>query len=246
MLAVADCQVKDYQIAVPLLLDRLNINWSEWKDQKVALKPNLVSHSGHPFTSHPALVQAVAEEISRRCDDELDLFIIEGSPFGTTGMYARHGYLHLPYRLIDIDTCGCYYESKADDPTLPSIELPVALRDAKLVSLAVLKEHSDCVITACSKNLVGLPRTSQWSGNGLWKTKLHDLGIDKVVRALNKHKPIDLAILDATIGTRNSHIDGDPCDPPLGKLLMGDDAFEVDRAGAKLLGIDPSTVPHLN
>lgn len=246
MVVIADCSGRqDYNVTVPAIFDRLDIDWKSWEGEKIALKPNLVCHNSHPLTTDPILVGMVGEEIRKRVGD-CDVFIIEGAPFDTTAMYVRHGYVNLPYRLIDIDTCGCYYDSTVKDETLPSLQLPVALKDAKLVSVAVLKEHQDCTITACVKNLVGIVPSGRWSDNGLNKTKLHDLGIDKVIKALLKHRPIDLAVLDATIGTRGDNTDGKPCVPPIGKMLVGDDAVEVDRIGAKLLGHDPAEVTHLN
>jgi len=246
MVVLSDCHdLSDYHIAVPLLFDKLPIQWDNWNDKKIALKVNLVSYMPHPFTTHPELVAVVAQELGNRCKDT-DIFIIEGSPQSATQMYAKHGYFHLPYNLIDVDTRTAYYTSKIQDEVLPEVQLPVALQDAILVSIAVAKEHQDCVFTGCVKNLVGLPPTQLYTHNGLWKDKLHDNDINMVIKALNKHKPIDLAILDASVGTRGCHMCGEYANPPIGKLLMGDDAFEVDCYGCELMGIPADTVPHLN
>jgi len=246
MMAMADCSGRaEYQISVPAILDKLSIDWGSWRGKRVAIKPNLVCHNAHPLTTDPMLVATLAEQIHERCE-KVDIFVIEGAPFGTTQMYVRHGYTSLPYQLIDIDTCGCYYDSKIEDSVLPVVQLPLALKDAILVSCAVLKEHSEAVVTACVKNLVGIVPSGNWSTNGLWKNRLHDIGINPVIKALYKHRPIDLAVLDASIGVRDNETNGTPCNPPLGKMLIGDDAIEVDKAGAKLLGIDPTTVIYLN
>lgn len=242
MLAVTD--QTDYEQAIPDLLDHLQIHWEAWNNRKVAIKPNLVSYEPYPFTTDVNLVRVLLQELKKRCP-KADAFVIEGAPFGTTSMYARHGYNSLPCQLIDVDTCGVYYLSQICNETLPEVPLPLALKDAILISCAVLKEHQDCTVTGTVKNLVGMVPAADFSENGLWRDKLHQLGIDNVIKALNCHKKVDLAILDGRIGGRGDNMTGDLCNPPIGKILAGEDAYEVDCAGAALLGHDPSQVVHL-
>lgn len=246
MVVIGDCSGPlEYHITVPLLFDKLSIKWDVWNGKQIAIKVNLVSANPYPFDTHPALVKAVGAEICKRCKD-VDIFVIEGSPQNATQMYLKHGYLDLPYNLIDIDTRTAYYTSKIVDDIFPEVTLPLAIKDAILISCAVAKEHTECHYTGCVKNLVGLPPTQLYTHNGLWKNVLHDKDIHGVIKALNKHKPIDLAVLDATIGTKRDHIDGEFYNPPIGKLVIGDCAFETDKVGCKLMGIDPNSIVHLN
>ncbi|MFP4258532.1 MAG: hypothetical protein ACLFRE_05960, partial [Desulfovermiculus sp.] len=61
---------------------------------------------------------------------------------------------------------------------------------------------------------------------------------------LNTYRCPDLSIMDASVGMAEYHLGGPTCDPPLGKLVGGYDPWEVDREGARLLGLDPDRPSH--
>ena len=59
------------------------------------------------------------------------------------------------------------------------------------------------------------------------------------------HRIPDLTLLDATVGMPDYHLGGCHCDPPVNKIVASFDAFEADRAGARLPGFDWKRIGHL-
>jgi uncharacterized protein (DUF362 family) len=232
-----------YEETVPPLLDQLNIDWDKWRGRKFALKPNLVSYLPNPMTTDPRLVFMIAKEIERRCQDTT-IFVIESCPLGATHMYHLHGYIGMEYPLIDVDRDQEYYESKNGNPALPTVFLPEIIKDAVLVSIANIKEHSAAVYTGAIKNLMGIVPTQHCTNDGIHKNKFHTDDW-QMMAAIQDHKPIELAILDGSIGGRRNEFKGDPAMPPLLKMVAGENALEVDWTGAEILGISPNDVPHL-
>jgi len=196
------------------------------------------------MTAPAELVYIVGQEIIRRCPD-CTVFVIESTPLNATLMYAHHGYLGMPWTLIDTDKLDDFYVSQIEDPYFPELILPRPVQDAVLVSIAMMKEHSLFVYTGAMKNLFGLPPIKPYSSDGIHKDKFHSPDRKASIVAINKHKPIDLAIIDGSIGGRRNEFDGEAANPPIGKIVAGTDALEADRAAALLLGIFPDEVPHL-
>jgi uncharacterized protein (DUF362 family) len=242
MLVVGD--FTSYQETVPLLLDQLDVDWSRLRDRKVVLKPNLVSDLPNPMTTNFQLLDVVAKYIQKRCEGA-DIIVLESCPLGATNMFKHHGYVGCPYPLIDVDRYDEYYESQAPASALPYLLLPRVLMDAVLVSIANMKEHSSATFTGTVKNLMGIVPTKFCTTDGLYKDKFHTNDW-KEVAAIQDHKPIDLAVLDGSIGGRKNEFRGVPAFPPIGKIVIGTNAFEADQMGAQLLGIDPGSVPHLS
>lgn len=65
------------------------------------------------------------------------------------------------------------------------------------------------------------------------------------IRDLNRCRPPDLSLMDASVGLAAFHLGGPPCDPPAATLIAGYDPREVDRRAAGLLGLDWRRIPHL-
>jgi uncharacterized protein (DUF362 family) len=247
MTAIVDCRKpEDYRIVVPAMLDKLNLDWAKWDDKTIILKPNLVSTTPFPETTHPELVRVVGEEFKKRCP-KCNPVIAESTPAGATEMFVRFGYTAIGYPLMDIDKMRSWYVANTDNEMWPQITLPLILKDAVLVSIALLKEHSVEKYTGAMKNVgIGLPPIEPHTTNGHTKNIFHDKkGVGEAIKAVCAHKPIDLAVVDGTIGHRGFEAGGYPADPPIGKMLIGTDAHSVDTHGCKLMGIDPGTVPHL-
>jgi uncharacterized protein (DUF362 family) len=93
---------------------------------------------------------------------------------------------------------------------------------------------------------IGLPPIAPYTTNGHTKNVFHDKGLGEAIKAVCQCTGIDLAVVDGTIGHRGNEVGGSPANPPIGKMLIGTDAYSVDIEGCKLMGIDPATVPHLS
>lgn len=233
-----------YQETVPLLLDQLGIDWSRLRDRKFALKPNLVSHLPNPMTTDFRLVDVIAKFIEQRCEGA-DIFILESCPIGATQMFQHHGYVGCPYPLFDVDQYAEYVVSEISNPYLPKLMLPRIVLDAVLVSIANMKEHSRAIFTGTVKNLMGMIPTRFCTDDGIYKNQFHTDDWKKMT-AIQDHKPIDLSILDGSIGGRENEFKGVSANPPIKKIVVGTNAFEVDQVGAQFLGINPGSVPHLS
>jgi uncharacterized protein (DUF362 family) len=111
-----------------------------------------------------------------------------------------------------------------------------------IVSLAKMKTHHWAGATLSMKNFFGVVPGSVY---GWPKNKLHYLGIDESVVALNRqfgHKAF--AIVDGVVGMEgNGPIQGTP--KPAGVLVMGRDLIAVDSTCARVMGIDPEKMGYL-
>jgi uncharacterized protein (DUF362 family) len=111
-----------------------------------------------------------------------------------------------------------------------------------IVSLAKMKTHHWVGATLSMKNFFGVVPGSVY---GWPKNKLHYLGIDESIVALNRqfgHKAF--AIVDGVIGMEgNGPIQGTP--KPAGVLVMGRDLVAVDSTCARVMGIDPEKMGYL-
>jgi uncharacterized protein (DUF362 family) len=111
-----------------------------------------------------------------------------------------------------------------------------------IVSLAKMKTHHWAGATLSMKNFFGVVPGSVY---GWPKNKLHYLGIDDSIVALNRqfgHKAF--AIVDGVIGMEgNGPIQGTP--KPAGVLVMGRDLVAVDATCARVMGIDPEKMGYM-
>jgi uncharacterized protein (DUF362 family) len=111
-----------------------------------------------------------------------------------------------------------------------------------IVSLAKMKTHHWAGATLSMKNFFGVVPGSVY---GWPKNKLHYLGIDESIVALNRQfRSKAFAIVDGVIGMEgNGPIQGTP--KPAGVLVMGRDLVAVDATCARVMGIDPEKMGYL-
>jgi uncharacterized protein (DUF362 family) len=111
-----------------------------------------------------------------------------------------------------------------------------------IVSLAKMKTHHWAGATLSMKNFFGVVPGSVY---GWPKNKLHYLGIDESIVALNRQfRSKAFAIVDGVIGMEgNGPIQGTP--KSAGVLVMGRDLVAVDATCARVMGIDPEKMGYL-
>ncbi|MBZ5607454.1 MAG: DUF362 domain-containing protein [Acidobacteriia bacterium] len=110
-----------------------------------------------------------------------------------------------------------------------------------IVSLAKMKTHHWAGATLSMKNFFGIVPGSLY---GWPKNKLHYIGIQESVVALNRKFRNTFAIVDGIIGMEgNGPIQGTP--KPTGVLVMGRDLVAVDSTCCRIMGIDPEKVDYL-
>jgi uncharacterized protein (DUF362 family) len=116
-----------------------------------------------------------------------------------------------------------------------------AMRADLIVSLAKMKTHHWAGATLSMKNLFGLVPGSVY---GWPKNKLHFIGIDEAIVALNRTFRKKFAIVDGIVGMEgNGPIQGRPKNA--GVLVMGADLVAVDSTCCRIMGIDPEKVEFL-
>ncbi len=115
-----------------------------------------------------------------------------------------------------------------------------------IVSLPLLKAHSLAGITGTLKNMMGFAPPQYYSGGGMWKKSFfHEQMQDSIIE-LCRYRTPDLTLMDASVGLSQYHLGGPMCDPPIGKLLAGDDPFRMDQCAAELLNLDPGIIRHIH
>jgi len=93
---------------------------------------------------------------------------------------------------------------------------------------------------------MGLAPPKYYSGRfGSWKKAIFHGRMQESIMDLVRYRGPDFTLMDASVGMAEFHLGGPECNPPIGKLLAGDDALGIDRVGADLLGLDWRTIGHL-
>ena len=212
---------------------------------RIGIKANLVSamDPAAAATTHPALVKALVDIIKERGA----VPVVGDSP---GGLYTA-AFLNRVYAASGMNGVGA--ELNRDFSTR-SVELPEAricktaavtgwLLDCDgIVNFAKLKSHGMMGLSAAAKNLFG-------SIPGTMKPEYHfrfpdpaDFA-DMLVDLDEFWKP-RLHLVDAVVAMEgNGPTAGSP--KPLGCLLAGENPHRIDLLCAKLIGLDPGTVPTL-
>ena len=216
----------------------------------IAVKPNLIARKKPEAaaTSHPSIVWAVCK-LCREAGAKR--VVIAESP---GGLYEA-AILKSWYKVCGIEEAA--KESGAElnfDTTVTEVKNPGAkylkklkvitpLAEAdRIISISKLKTHGMMTYTGAVKNMFGAIA-------GLEKAEYHlqlsdyDDFADCIIDIFHAVKPV-FNIVDAVVGMhRDGPTAGDPY--PLNTILAGEDAFELDMIGAKLVKADPMRIPVL-
>ncbi len=219
------------------------------KNRSVLLKPNLVEPSltAPQINTHPALVRAVADVF--RSWDAREVFVAEGQGHCRDTAYVLEQSGLGPI----LDEAGLEFVDLNHDEVwtarnrsrltrLDSLHLPSSLKRADLVvSLPKLKTHHWVGVTLAMKNLFGVMPGIAY---GWPKNVLHQVGIPESILDINAAVRPALAIVDGIVGMEG---DGPLMGSPVasGALILGTNLPAVDASGARLMGVDPSSVPYL-
>jgi uncharacterized protein (DUF362 family) len=132
---------------------------------------------------------------------------------------------------------------KRDDALqLREFHMPEVAREAFLISLPVLKDHSFTKTTISMKNMFGLAPAPFY--NGSWnKSRLHSPSTHRSVFDVCLYKRPDLCVVDASVALTGMHLAGTPV--KLGLVLASFDPVAADAVGSRLLGHDPAKIEYL-
>ena len=241
---------QNFQTSVPLILEEASLKSKIKGWKKVILKPNLTTNRKPPCTTPVELVEEVVKFIQTT---DTEIIIAEGSGgCDTQKAFKDLGYQNLAQKynlkLIDLNKAERIERENPKALVLKKVKLPKIIFDGFLINLPVLKEHDEAVVTCAMKNLFGLYLNQKTASIfGWWnKSELHHFGVHESIYDLNLYVKSNFVLVDASIGQKGNEITGSPCQPPLGKLIAGFDAKEVDKICANLLGHKIEEVKYLN
>jgi uncharacterized protein (DUF362 family) len=209
----------------------------------VLIKPNLVGafdwRTG--ATTNPAVVEAIAQWAWEAGAG--DVVIGDGSGHGqhTSDALRMNVYEEMARRcrarLVDLNADAVEVPCPRGK-VLKSLPISrTALEADWLISVPVLKTHFQAVATLSLKNMKGI---LSWSG----KRKLHFVGLHQAIVDLNTVMAPHLIVVDGTVGHEGlGPVTGEPVGMNL--ILAGTNRVAVDAVCCRVMGIDPSEVPHI-
>lgn len=242
MVKVAEVKFKDYTGSITKALDSIGASSIVAKEDKIIIKPNLVTDRLPPCTTDVRCVEAIVK-YCKIYSPRAKIIIAEGSGGCDTHLaFSSLGYNDLAkkynLKLIDVDNEKDIITLKNPNAkVLKELHIPKVLTTGFLISVPVLKDHSLQKTTLSLKNLIGFMPAKYYSG--FWsykKSKIHNMDTDWAIVDLNLYFKIGLAIIDGVIGQKGCHLSGVRCFPPKNLILAGFDPVAVDIAGSKLLG----------
>ena len=219
------------------------------KGQRVLVKPNLLS-SRPPeaaVTTHPAVVQAVVEEVQRAGAEP----VLGDSPGGRNTGQSYERLLRRTGMAGVAEATGCELVS-FDDATV-EVQAPQArsfrrftvgkaVTDAdRVIVLPKLKTHQLTYYTGAVKVLYGfipgLRKAEYHLHTGTDAETFSDLLLD-----LHSALPPALAIMDAVVGMEGAGpSNGTPRE--IGLILAGESCPALDFVACSVIGFDPAAVP---
>jgi len=245
MSKVAKVKFADYQVSVTKALDMIGAAGCLPSSGLVIIKPNLTNADGPPVTTNVAAAEVVYKYCKANCGAEI--VIGEGCGNGTTEQTFRaNGYWKLAkkygIRLIDFNREKTVVVKNDDALQLKEFHMPEVVREAFIISLPILKDHSFTKTTVAMKNMFGIAPEPFYGGS--WnKSKLHSPSTHKSVVDVCLYKRPGLCVVDAVVALTGTHLSGRRKN--IGLILAGFDPVAVDAVGSELLGHNPKKIAYL-
>lgn len=245
MSLVAKVDFESYETSIPRALDLIGAGPVLPRDGLIIIKPNLTNDSPPPVTTHVDATRAVCSYC--RAHTSAEIVIADGCGSGTTReTFDANGYTSLAeelgIRLIDLNEEDTVTLACKDAVQLKQFHMPRIVKDAYVVSVPVLKDHSFTETTIAMKNMFGIAPTPFYAGS--WnKSKLHSPSTHQSVVDVCLYKMPDLSVVDASVALSGMHLAGTP--RHLNKILAGHDAVAVDAVGSEMMGHIPAEIEYL-
>ncbi len=219
------------------------------RGKSVLLKPNLVEFiAGVEVNTNPILVGAAAEAfrslgarsvvVAEGPGHQRDTYLVLAES-GLEGQLRRQKLAFVDLNrdeLIKVATRANY--SGLDHLWLPR----TVLSSDFVVSMPKIKTHHWAGVTLSMKNMFGIVPGTRY---GWPKNVLHWKGIHRSILDICATAPIHFVIADGVIAMEgNGPLHG--THRHLEKLVLADDAVAADFVCARLMGLDPNRVWHLN
>jgi len=210
------------------------------KNFSVSIKPNLVTErpASEGATTHPEVIEGII--LFLKDFGIKDIKIIENSACGhnTKQAYKICGYEALNKKygvpLIDLSN-DRFITLKHDNNNFQISE--TALNSDFLISVPVLKAHSQARLTCCMKNLKGCMPHSEMR-------RFHALGLHKPIMSLNALLKIHYCVVDGICGDLSFEEGGTPVEAD--RIIAGQNPLLVDSYCAELIGYKPDDIGYLS
>jgi len=234
-----------YDASVSKALDLIGARERLPQKGLIIIKPNLTNASPPPVTTNVLAAEAVLDYCRRY--SKAEIAIGEGCGEGITqdtfeaNGYAKLGRTH-GIRLIDFNREKSVTVKLERAFQVKEFHLPEVARDAFIVSLPILKDHSFTKTTIAMKNMFGLAPAPFYRGS--WnKSKLHHPSTHLSVVDVCLYRKPDLCVVDAVVALAGMHMAGTHRN--LGLILAGFDPVAVDAVGSRLMNHNPAGIEYL-
>ncbi|HHV99677.1 MAG TPA: DUF362 domain-containing protein [Clostridiaceae bacterium] len=235
-------------MAVKKAIDRLGgINKYVKQGMKVLIKPNLVMKKSpdEAATTHPSVVEAVARIVSEAGGNA----IIADNPGGIITEKVLKGIYSVCGMKSAAEKSGAQlnYDLEEAELQFPGgkylkkviVSRPFAEADI-IINVPKLKSHGQMVYTGAVKNMFGaVPGVLKAEYH--FRMQEHKDFANALIDIFLSTKP-SLNIMDAVVGMDgHGPTAGDP--KPIGLILAGENAFELDYTALNVIGVSPFDVP---
>jgi len=216
-----------------------DINSYLQKNISVSLKPNLVVErpASGGATTHPEVLEGIIQYLK---DYGIkDIKIIENAACGhsTKQAFRACGYEALNKKY------GVALKDLKDDKFISlkheNIDFQIsetALNSDFLITVPVLKAHSQTRLTCCMKNLKGCMPQSEMR-------RFHALGLHKPIAGLNVLLKTHYCVVDSICGDLSFEEGGTPVEA--NRIIAGQNPLLVDSYCAQLIGYNPDDIGYL-
>ena len=219
------------------------------REKSVLLKPNLVEYiAGVEVNTNPMVVGAAAEAFRNLGARSVVVAEGPGHQRDTYLVLAESG-LEVQLRrqkvgFVDLNRDELIkVATRANYTGLDHLWLPrTVLSSDIVVSMPKIKTHHWAGVTLSMKNMFGIVPGTKY---GWPKNVLHWKGIHRSILDICATVPVHFVIADGVIAMEgNGPLHG--TDRHLGKIVLADDPVAADFTCARLMGLDPNRVWHLN
>jgi uncharacterized protein (DUF362 family) len=214
----------------------------------VVLKPNLVDYfPGDAINTHPSLVLAAAECFRRLGANSVLVAEGPGNQRDTQLVLTQSGYEDClrseKIRFVDLNRDELLRTPlQASCTNVRRLWLPRTILQADfVVSMPKIKAHHWSGVTLSMKNMFGVVPGMRY---GWPKNILHWAGIQESILDICATTPIHFVIADGVTAMEgNGPLNGDS--RHLAKIVLSNDPVAADATCARLMGLEPSRVPHI-
>ena len=246
---VAILRAESYsQTLEQVLLPGLDLFQLNVRGKTVLLKPNLVDYiPGNHINTHPFLVFAAVECFRRLGAKSVLVGEGPGHQRDTELVLLETGFAEelrqqkVPF--VDLNRDELVMRPLLATYTgMKRLWLPRTVLEADfVVSMPKAKTHHWSGVTLSMKNMFGVVPGTKY---GWPKNILHWKGIQESILDVCATVPVHFVIADAIVSMEgNGPLNGHP--RPLHRIVLADDPVAADATCARLMGLDPARITHI-